>query len=205
MYFLHGQVDTEKMLRNRSLIKGRGAGLPNGKNLGLKLYAPPPSRQDTTFCAPPPPFKARDTIFPIFVGFSTSYRFVLWILGTSRVVVHGKRAQANVISYFLMTSEWQPCKWWELFSPPVSMAKTSSFRVKTTPKRFVPLPSSAWLELCLPPLFVGQNLTCLPIPLCSPPPPRNYWPVPYSQRTYFFTICTMCDHQHVKCLKGLHT
>ena len=49
------------------------------------------------------------------------------------------------------------------------MAKTSSYCVKTTPKRFVPPPPSAWLKLFPPPpLFVGVKLHMPPpLPFCS--------------------------------------
>ena len=60
------------------------------------------------------------------------------------------------------------------------MAKTSRYRVKTTPKLVVPPPppppTSAWLKLFLPPppptpLVVGVKLHVpTPLPFCSPPP-----------------------------------
>ena len=57
--------------------------------------------------------------------------------------------------------------------PPSLMAKTSSYRIKTTPKLVVP-PPSAWLKLCLPPPFHrGKTSRAPPLPFCSPPPPRN--------------------------------
>ena len=53
------------------------------------------------------------------------------------------------------------------FVTPFNMAKTSRYRIKTTPKLFVPPP---------PPLFVGIKLH-IPSPPMSrfvaPPPPRN--------------------------------
>ena len=55
--------------------------------------------------------------------------------------------------------------------PPYNMAKTSSYRVKTTPKLFVPPPPSEWLKLFLPPLFVRVKLHVTPLPFCSPPLP----------------------------------
>ena len=48
--------------------------------------------------------------------------------------------------------------------PPYNMAKTSSYRVKTTPKLFVP-PPSAWLKLFPPPLFIGVKLHVPPPPV----------------------------------------
>ena len=42
-------------------------------------------------------------------------------------------------------------KEWKLIAPPINMAKTSSYRVKTTSKLVVPPPLSAWLKLFLPP------------------------------------------------------
>ena len=39
-------------IRDWSLITGRGGGLQNRKIAGPKLFAPPPSRQGKTFCAP---------------------------------------------------------------------------------------------------------------------------------------------------------
>ena len=54
--------------------------------------------------------------------------------------------------------------------PPYNMAKTSSYRVKTTPKLFV-TPPSEWLKLFPPPLFVGVKLHVPPLPFCSPPLP----------------------------------
>ena len=48
--------------------------------------------------------------------------------------------------------------------PPYNMAKTSSYRVKSTPKLFVP-PPSAWLKLFPPPLFVGVKLHVPPPPV----------------------------------------
>ena len=62
-----------------------------------------------------------------------------------------------------------------LFAPPppfrdwkliVNMAETSSYRVKTTPKRFVSSsPPSAWLKLFSPTLFVGVKLHMPPTPV----------------------------------------
>ena len=49
--------------------------------------------------------------------------------------------------------------------PPYNMAKTSSYRVKTTPKLFAPPPPSAWLKLFPPPLFVGVKLHVPPPPV----------------------------------------
>ena len=59
--------------------------------------------------------------------------------------------------------------------PPYNMAKTSSYRIKTTPKLFVAPPPSEWLKLCPPALFIGVKLHMPPpLPFCSPaPPPRN--------------------------------
>ena len=59
-----------------------------------------------------------------------------------------------------------PFKGWELFAPPFSLAKTSSFHSKNYTKTFS-VPSSAWLKLFPPPppLFGGAKLH-LP-----PPPP----------------------------------
>ena len=64
-----------------------------------------------------------------------------------------------------------PFKEWKHFVPPCNMAKTSSYRIKTTPKLVVP-PPSAWLKLFPFPLFVKVKLH-VPPPLrfCSPPPP----------------------------------
>ena len=60
--------------------------------------------------------------------------------------------------------------------PPFYMAKTSSYRIKTTPKLVVPSPPpSAWLKFLLPPppFFRRGKTSCAPPPVCSPPPPRN--------------------------------
>ena len=58
-----------------------------------------------------------------------------------------------------------PFKEWKLFASPYNMAKTSSYRVKTTPKLFAP-PPSAWLKLFPPPpLFVGVKLHVPPPPV----------------------------------------
>ena len=57
-----------------------------------------------------------------------------------------------------------PFKEWKLFGPPYNMVKTSSYRVKTTPKHFPP-PPSAWLKLFPPPLFVGVKLHVPPPPI----------------------------------------
>ena len=48
--------------------------------------------------------------------------------------------------------------------PPYNMAKTSSYRVKSTQKLFVP-PPSEWLKLFLSPLFVGVKLHVPPPPV----------------------------------------
>ena len=78
------------MIRDWSLIRGRG-GATKWENRGSETYCvPPPSRQGKTFCAlPPPPFED-----------------------------------------------------WKLFAPPApfNMAKTSSYRVKTTPTFCKPPP-----------------------------------------------------------------
>ena len=56
--------------------------------------------------------------------------------------------------------------------PPYNMAKTLSYRVKTSPKNVVPPPHSEWLKLLSPPLFVGVKLHVPPpLPFCSPPLP----------------------------------
>ena len=56
--------------------------------------------------------------------------------------------------------------------PPYNMAKTSSYRIKTTPKLFVP-PLQHGQNFFRPPLFVGVKLHVPPpLPFCSPPP-RN--------------------------------
>ena len=49
---LQGREEEFVPIRDWSLITGRG-GLQNGKIAGPKLFAPPPSRQGKTFCAPP--------------------------------------------------------------------------------------------------------------------------------------------------------
>ena len=48
----HNVKTVTRLIRDWSLITGRG-GLQNGKIAGPKLFAPPPSRQGKTFCAPP--------------------------------------------------------------------------------------------------------------------------------------------------------
>ena len=45
-----------------------------------------------------------------------------------------------------------PLKEWKLVVPPCNMAKTSSYRVKTTPKLFAPPPSRQGPTFCAPPL-----------------------------------------------------
>ena len=57
--------------------------------------------------------------------------------------------------------------------PPNNMAKTSSYRVKTTPKLFVP-PPSAWLKLFPPPPPFRRGKTSRDPPSrLVAPPPRN--------------------------------
>ena len=69
-------------------------------------------------------------------------------------------------------------KEWKLFVPlPFNMAKTSTYRVKPTPKLFVPPPSLAWLKLFPPPtLYIGVKTSHAPPPsrfVAPPPPPRK--------------------------------
>ena len=46
-----------------------------------------------------------------------------------------------------------PFKEWKLVAPPFNMAKTSSYRIKTTLKTFCAPPPSAWLKNSAPPPF----------------------------------------------------
>ena len=63
---------------------------------------------------------------------------------------------------------------WKLFAPPppFSMAKISSYRLKTTPILFVAPPPSAWLKLP-PPLLRRGKPSHAPPSRFVPPPPRN--------------------------------
>ena len=64
-----------------------------------------------------------------------------------------------------------PFKGWKLFvPPPITMAKTSSFRVKTTSKLVVP-PFSMPKTFSVPPFCRGKTSLAPPLPFCSPPPP----------------------------------
>ena len=56
--------------------------------------------------------------------------------------------------------------------PPYNMAKTSSYRVKSTPKLFVP-PPSEWLKLFPPPPFRRGKTSRAPPSCFVAPPPRN--------------------------------
>ena len=54
---------------------------------------------------------------------------------------------------------------------PFNMAKTSSYRIKITPKLVVPLFSMA--KTFSAPLFRRGKTSHAPLPFCSPPPPHN--------------------------------
>ena len=69
-----------------------------------------------------------------------------------------------------------PFKEWKLLVPPFNMAKTSGYRIKTTPKLVVPPPPppSAWLKLLRPPFRRGKTSRAPPSHFVAPPPsPSN--------------------------------
>ena len=74
--------------------------------------------------------------------------------------------------------------------PPYNMAKTSSYRVKSTPKPFVP-PLQNGSNFPPPPLFVGVKLHVPPpLPFCSPPPsPYAHVPCHYLLKTHGHVAC----------------
>ena len=116
----HGRVSKglrdQSLIRDWSLITGRGGGLQNGKTAGPKLFAPPPSRQGKSFGAPP-----------------------------------------------LLKSGNFP-------RPAYNMAKTSSYRIKTTPKLFVP-PFSMAQTFSIPPFRRGKTSRAPPRFVAPPPSP----------------------------------
>ena len=66
-----------------------------------------------------------------------------------------------------------PFKEWKLYTPPYNMAKTSSYRVHTTPTLFVPPFRMAKTFSAPPPPFCWGKTSRAPplLPFCSPPLP----------------------------------
>ena len=140
------------LLRDWSLITGRG-GLQNGKIAGPKLFAPPPPHQDRVeLFAPPPPLKSGSFLRPPFNIAKTSSYCV--------------KTTPNLFA------PPHPLKSGYFLHPPFTIAKTSSYCVKTTPKLCVP-PFSMAKKNSVPPFRRGKTSRAPPpLPLCSPPP-RN--------------------------------
>ena len=113
-----------------------------------------------------PVYPGRGALFILFHHSLRDWSLITGRGGLKNGKIAGPKLFAPPPSRQGKTFRAPPFKEWKLYAPPppYNMAKTSSYRVKSTPKLFVP-PPSEWLKLFLPPLFVGVTLHV-------PPPSR---------------------------------